>query len=645
MGALLGFTPVTPARRHLVTRIVSDGLRIGLATVYADGVGSAMRELGATWSAARRMWICPVESMRELLGRLEGSAAPFGDLDVGGVRDVALAAWAAPSRDFFAAVLDVQMMPLATGGFALTSAYDPLIGKAAKSLAGRFHKHVKAWELRGHPREAVLEALRDLAGVDSCFVFEHEALVMLEDLGSASASQVPISVAGVMPPIGIRSAQDDEGVGNGFLSALAAPMARLAVDERQLAEAALTCGLRDYQVAGVRHLLGLSSALLADDMGLGKTRQAVVAGRLAAGSKTVLVVCPASLGINWEREILAVYPQARVATVGQHDMATQRQADWVVANYERLGGLVRDASIIIGCMLIDEAHYLKEHQAGRTRNAFLLAQRVPRRFLLTGTPLLSREIEVHTLLRLSGHPIGEMALAEFRKTFAGNEARRELLAARLGEWMLRRGKDVLKDLGDKTHQLRYVEAADELAGYRAIMADPSLMAMPKITKLRQHLEQLKLDFLIESVQSLPPDAKAIIFCEYMDTVEALRQAFKDSGTGCVSLVGSDAPKKRMAAVDAFQGDAGVRVFIGTTMAAGVGITLTAANYVFFASLPWTPALKRQAEDRAYRSGQQRDVFVIIPLVAGTIDEKVFALLDSKREIEVSIIEAGRAKVG
>ena len=80
------------------------------------------------------------------------------------------------------------------------------------------------------------------------------------------------------------------------------------------------------------------------------------------------------------------------------------------------------------------------------------------------------------------------------------------------------------------------------------------------------------------------------------------------------------------------------------MAAGVGITLTAANYVFFASLPWTPALKRQAEDRAYRSGQTRDVFVIIPLVASTIDEQIFALLDSKREIEVAIVEANRSKV-
>ncbi|OYU46329.1 MAG: hypothetical protein CFE44_02765 [Burkholderiales bacterium PBB4] len=143
---------------------------------------------------------------------------------------------------------------------------------------------------------------------------------------------------------------------------------------------------------------------------------------------------------------------------------------------------------------------------------------------------------------------------------------------------------------------------------------------------------------------MPQDAKVLNFCEYMETVQTLKHALSASGIGCVSLVGSDSPKKRMAAVDAFQQQPEVKVFIGTTMAAGVGITLTAANYVFFASLPWTPALKRQAEDRAYRSGQTRDVFVIIPLVAGTIDEQIFALLDSKREIEVAIIESNRTAV-
>jgi SNF2 family DNA or RNA helicase len=107
----------------------------------------------------------------------------------------------------------------------------------------------------------------------------------------------------------------------------------------------------------------------------------------------------------------------------------------------------------------------------------------------------------------------------------------------------------------------------------------------------------------------------------------------------VSLVGSDPGPKRQKAVDTFQQDPRVRVFIGTTAAAGVGITLTAANYVMFASEPWTPAQRRQAEDRAYRLGQKRDVFVIVLMVPNTIDEQVHRLLDDKAELVGDVVEA------
>jgi SNF2 family DNA or RNA helicase len=127
----------------------------------------------------------------------------------------------------------------------------------------------------------------------------------------------------------------------------------------------------------------------------------------------------------------------------------------------------------------------------------------------------------------------------------------------------------------------------------------------------------------------------------MSTVEALKQALDAMGMRSVSLVGADSAKRRQAAVDGFQTDAGIKVFIGTTMAAGVGITLTAANIVAFASMPWTPALMRQAEDRAYRLGQKRDVLVLVPVIPGTIDEGVLALQENKRATEEEVIEAAK----
>ncbi len=640
-----GFQPVAPALKPVLERAVSDGRRLGLTIPFQPRISAAMKDCGGTWFPARRCWVFLADELTPVLDALSHVAAGLGDYTAEEARGLAVAAWRSPTPDYFTSLLDVQILPLESGGCAVSSCHDVLVARAMKSLGARFHRHARVWET-AHGQADVLAALRAIAGVDDVFVFVHELKGVLEDLSSASSNELPISVAGAPPPERMGDQADAaEDTGNGFLSTFGRPLERIPVDEAALARAAVECGLRDYQVAGVRHLLGLSSALLADDMGLGKSRQAVVGGRMAAGDTAVLVACPASLALNWEREIRAVYPTATIAIIGRDKMEHVAAAQWIIANYERLGGLVKATSIRIGVMLVDEAHYLKEHQAGRTRNAFLLSERVPRRFLLTGTPLLSREVEVHTLLRLSGHPLGRLPLADFRKQFSGDASKRELLAARVSEWMLRRGKDVLKDLGDKFHQTRHLTAPDGLVGYRKILNDPTLQSMPKITKLRQHLEALKLDFIIESMMELPSDAKALVFCEYTGTVDFLKRSLEVAGIGCATLVGSDSQTKRMAAVDAFQQDPRTRAFIGTTQAAGVGITLTAATYVFFASLPWTPALKRQAEDRAYRSGNTRDVFVITPLVDGTIDDQIHRLLDSKREIEVSIVEANRATVG
>lgn len=637
--------PVALAKRELVIRAVADGLRLGVQFGHAvDDAGQRVKTAGAVWFGPRRLWVTRQDDPSRSAAWLRRQFADeVKAVDLDGVEGTLRSACVAAEPDFFTQLLDVQLFPLEAGGHAVSFAYDLPMVDAMRELGGRFHKFAAAWEIR-RPREVILQVLRERAGVDLDFVFQHERFVVLEDLIAPPKSEVPIAVPAATPDWGPTGDAEEDAHGNGFLTTVVTPLERLPVNESALVTEAAHAGLRDYQVNGTRHLLARSSALLADDMGLGKSRQAVVASRLAAGAGRVLVTCPASLRINWEREILAVYPQASIGMVGEDRMSTLKECDWIIANYERLGGLVREPELSIAVFTIDECHYLKEHEAGRTRNAFILAERIPRRFLLTGTPLLSREIELHTLLRLSGHPIGLMTLKDFRKTYAGDQAKRGALALELKHWMLRRRKDVLKDLGTKHHQVRYISPAQGRGAYDQVMADMSLMVMPKITKLRQALELMKFDFLVETIQSLNEDDKIIVFAEYMSTVNALKEAVTALGIGVVTLVGADPVAKRQRAVDAFQQDPRTRVFIGTTAAAGVGITLTAANYVAFASQPWTPALKRQAEDRAYRLGQKRDVFVIVPLVPNTIDEQVHQLLESKTELEQDVVEAVRAEL-
>ena len=619
--------PVRPARRRLVTRAVSDGRRLGVSATPIDDSSAILRGMKPVWLAPRRQWLFSGElhDASKLAGALRHAFdhRPLVDLD--GLEEDLRSAIEAPCPTYFTEILDVQIMPIEDGGLAVSSVYDPYLVAAMKRLQGRFHRYAAAWQVRASV-ERVLSALEDLAGGDRDLVFVHEKAMRLEDLVSKPKAEMPIKVPAALPTFGDPS-PDREIEGRGFLSSIGSTMQRHDVDEAVLARAVKHCGLYDYQEAGVRHLLGRSSALLGDDMGLGKSRQAVVASRIAAGRGRILVVCPASLRINWTREIQGVFPDDQVGMVGMDRIEMLKHCRWVVSNYERLGALVR-GELDFAVMVVDEAHYLKEYQAGRTRNAFILADRIDRRFLLTGTPILSREVEVHTLLRISGHPAGLLDLTDFRKRYAGSPEGRAALAEVLADWMLRRPKSVLKNLGTKQRQFRYVDPGEGLEQYRKVLADMTMTVMPKIVKLRQSLEAVKLDFILDTVQSLNQDDKIIIFCEYMETVEALRSALAEAAIGVVSLVGADAMKKRQAAVDAFQTDPEVKVFIGTTSAAGVGITLTAANYVLFASQPWTPALMRQAEDRAYRNGQRRDVIVIVPIVPGTIDEDIMQLLES-----------------
>jgi SNF2 family DNA or RNA helicase len=340
--------------------------------------------------------------------------------------------------------------------------------------------------------------------------------------------------------------------------------------------------------------------------------------------------------LNIEREIRLIQPDASVS-LQIDDMACQ----WVVTNYERLGAFVHSAAGF-SVMVIDEAHRLKEPTAECTKHAFDIAAQIPNRYLLTGTPVLNREAELHTLLRLSGHPIGHMQLREFCEQFAGSKEFRNALRERLADWMLRRRKDVLPQLKGKHRQPYAVEMNNaERLEYQSVLggADTPLV---RIGQLRRLLERAKVASIMDRLVQMGPDDKAIVFCEFKETVAVIEESCATSGIVTASLMGHHSGKRRQAAVDRFQEDADCRVFVGTTKAAGTGINLTAANYVLFCSLPWTPALQAQAEDRAYRNGQLRPVMVLIPLVESSIDQHLWQMLLSKQALASDLLEPEQA---
>jgi len=634
--------------KELITAVRSDGFRVGFSTLFAPGINVLFKEeLDGVWNGSCRTWVFERARVNgEFAAAIKASLPKEYVFEVSAVAEKIKAALATPDADLFAPGLDVQIFPVKGGGVVLMFRYDGILVRAVNELSGSFLRTKNAWHVR-RPLADILATLAQRAGVLRDHIYIHDTEIVLQEYAAASDVGRPtISVSGMSPDYGGAGdgAGDREGE-NTILTVVSKPLRKLPVDAAMLAEAESRFGLYDYQVDGVHHLLASSSSLLADDMGLGKSRQAIVAARLVPGADAVLVVCPANLKINWQREINVIDQDAQVGIVGQTEH--WHGAQWVIVNYERLGTIVQaigDGLVRFRVVLYDEAHFLKEVDTARTRNAFLLSAHIERRFLLTATPILNREGELHTLLKLSGHPIGEIPLSDFQTEFAGSPDLRKGLADRMSEWMLRRRKDVLKSLKGKSHDIQFVEmGADQMGEYRNALADDSVPAIVKIGKLRRMLELMKASWLIETISALAEDAKTIIFCEYIESVESLAEEFGKAGVKVVTFTGESSAIRKQKAVDTFMVDPQVKVFIGTTGAAGVGLNLTAANYVFFATLPWTAAAKRQAEDRAYRNGQARHVTVMIPVVVGSIDEQIVELLKHKESIEQDLLADNNAE--
>jgi SNF2 family DNA or RNA helicase len=621
------------------TKVVFDGYDFGLKMPFVDGSNRLFLARGGHFLRLNdhpyaKYWRVP---KGKLLEDLEVLHRDFYDLAGGAFNED----WSTFSRKVYAAQENVirdafiwgmrlRLAPLSGGGVLLSGDYHPGSVAVSKRMQGAFLNTSRSWRIPGSAELVRSNLILELGMAEDQFDILDTLQDLLSDGTVKPSSDVTRMQLGGNPPDAVKKSES-EGESDVYLASV--PSIRsteLSADF--IDQALLEYSLMDHQPAGIRHLLLRTSALLADDMGLGKTRQAIIAAGIRAQGKMILVIVLTSLIINWEREIQMVYPDARIA-----QQKFVPDAQWMIVNYERLGDFVPIANNF-EVMVVDEAHRLKEPTTAWTRHGFDIAAKVPNRYLLTGTPVLNRESELHTLLRLSGHPIGMLSLKEFCEQFAGSPEFRQALREQISDWMLRRRKDVLPNLKGKQKQTVPVElSADQRKEYADILrSDRHTFA--RLGSLRQLLERVKMPVVADLAAELDVEDKAIMFCEHKETVVALQEHFTRLGIECVTLVGSDSPKKRQKAIDRFQQDADVRFFIGTTSAAGTGYNLTAANYVFFLGLPWTPGLQDQAEDRAYRNGQQRMVIVKIPLVENSIDQQLWQMLLDKRALASDLID-------
>ena len=419
-----------------------------------------------------------------------------------------------------------------------------------------------------------------------------------------------------------------------------------------------------HQKEAIQKLVENKKFILADDMGLGKTTSTIIAA-LEAGAKKILIICPATLKINWKREIENYSDRSTYIAEGKN-FSTEH--DFVIINYDIIKNFhdpkKKDDSQILRAdfdlVIIDEAHYIKNAQAQRTKLINDLVKKVDRLWLLTGTPMTSRPIDYYNLLSLIDSPVAKNWMAYVIRYCQGYQFKvgsrkvwnvmgasnlEELRDRTLGLTLRRLKEDVL-DLPDKIITPVYLRLKSKL--YEEVMGDyynwyeknpeesKSLtVQFTKLTKVRQIIADEKIAQTIELAENIiEQDKKVIIFCNFTDSLNKICEHF---GKVAVKLDGSMSKGERQLSVDQFQENQKVKVFVGNIKAAGVGLTLTAAEAVIMNDLSFLPSDHSQAEDRAYRFGQKNNVLVYYPIFENTIEGIIYNILANKKQVISTIL--------
>ena len=413
----------------------------------------------------------------------------------------------------------------------------------------------------------------------------------------------------------------------------------------------------EHQKEAIKSLVENKKFILADDMGLGKTTSTIIAA-LETGAKKILIICPASLKINWQREIENYSDKPTSIIEGKK----WEDGTFVIINYDIIKNFHDEKkkadSVLLktkfDLVIIDEAHYIQNKQAQRTKLINDFVSNVERLWLLTGTPITSRPINYFNLLNLIECPVAKNWMAYVKRYCNGFQfqaGRRKIwnvsgasnleeLRDRTAPLVLRRLKENVLDLPDKIITPVYLRLKSK--EYEALMgeyydwydkngdSDSLTLQFTKLTKVRQVIAEEKVPSTIEICENIVEQGKkVIVFTNFTKTLEMILEHF---GKSAVRLDGQMSQKERQLSVDRFQNDESVMVFVGNIKAAGVGITLTAGEAVVMNDLSFLPSDHSQAEDRSYRYGQKNNVLVYYPIFDNTVEGIIYDILKKKKDI-------------
>lgn len=425
-----------------------------------------------------------------------------------------------------------------------------------------------------------------------------------------------------------------------------------------------------YQKQGIAYALQKKRCFFGDQPGLGKTLQAIGTSFIAK-TWPVLVICPASLKINWQREWKKFTGKDAIILDDRNKNNWHRYyemgcCDVFITNYESLkkffvedfaGGVTRSIKLkpvasLFKCVIIDESHRCKSSKTQQSKICYKLCQGKEYRFLLTGTPSINGPGDLIQQLKIMNRLDDFGGYKSFEANFM--QGPRQASNLEMLNWRLwntgffRREKaKVLDQLPDKMRQVvnvditnrkEYQDAEHDLLSYLAAYenADDEKLrraergkVMVQMQKLRQIAARGKISAAVEFIQDIIDSGeKLIVFAFLKEVVQEIKKVFPNA----VTIVGDNTSQERQDAVDRFQNDPKCNLIICNYKSAGVGLTLTASSRVAFVEFPWTFADCEQAEDRAHRIGQKNSVNCYYFLGKNTIDESIWDIIQTKKDI-------------
>lgn len=412
----------------------------------------------------------------------------------------------------------------------------------------------------------------------------------------------------------------------------------------------LACTLRGYQIWGVKYILHQKRVLLGDEMGLGKTIQALAAMvslRNGCPAKEAvpapeeettpaithfIVVCPASVIVNWCREIEG---KSDLKAYNMHDaQRASALATWkahggvAVVNYESLENHFElEEDFGIDMVIVDEAHYIKNAAAKRSKNVLKLCEHTDRIVFMTGTPLENRVDEMVGLMGYLQQDVAQDAKSVSVSAYA-DEFKRKISPV----YYRRRRNDVLAELPELTDIKEWCDMTQEDTDtYEDDVLNGSFMDARRVSwRNEDYLNtSSKAIRLREIVEEASEDArKVLVFSFFLDTLEKVRSIF---GERCVGVINGSVPiEERQAIIDAFDAAPAGAVLAAQIQSGGTGLNIQSASVVVLCEPQYKPSIENQAISRAHRMGQTRDVLVHRLLCPDTVDERMLELLESKQ---------------